>query len=85
MFALRGTTRLSGLCIEGSEKGEPLPFEDLALYRSRQKRDRLTPEIISEYLTRFGYGSLDGDFWISAEPTHLLCEREFRLSGEVLQ
>lgn len=67
------------------EKGEALPFEDLALYRSRQKRDRLTPEIISEYLARFGYGSLDKDFWISVAPAHLLCEREFRLSGEVPQ
>lgn len=67
------------------EKGEPLPFENLAFYQLRQKRDRLTPEIISEYLTRFGYGSLDKDFWISAEPAHLLCEQEFRLSSEALQ
>jgi hypothetical protein len=67
------------------EKGDPLPFEDLSYYRARQRRDRLTPEIISEYLARFGYGSLDKDFWISAESAHLLCEREFRLSGEVLQ
>lgn len=67
------------------EKGEPLEFENLSFYQARQKRDRLTPEIISEYLARFGYGSLDKDFWISAAPAHLLCEREFRLSGEVLQ
>ena len=64
------------------EKGEPLPFEDLSFYGLRQKRDRLTSKIISEYLVRFGYGSLDKDFWISAEPAHLLCEREFRLSGD---
>lgn len=67
------------------EKGEPLPFENLTFYESRPKRERLTPEIISEYLIRFGYGSLDRDFWVSAQPAHLLCEQEFRLSSDVVQ
>jgi hypothetical protein len=62
------------------EKGDPLPFEDANLYRERQRRERLTPDIISQSLSRFGYGSLSDDFWISMAPAHLLCEREFRLS-----
>ena len=80
VYAMRDTNTW-----EFIEKGAPLFFEDSGLYGARQKRDRLTPEIISKYLARFGYGSLDKDFWISAEPAQLLCEREFRLLSEVPQ
>jgi len=59
-------------------RGEPAAFEDVSLYEARRKRDRLTPAIISLYLDRFGYGSLDLDYWIDHRaPAHLLCEEKF--------
>jgi hypothetical protein len=61
------------------DDGLPLPFEDVGLYTAKQKRERLTPQILSTYLARFGYGSLDRDFWISDAPAHLLCETSFVL------
>lgn len=64
------------------EKGEPLCFERLDFYNARRKRDRLTPDILSDYLACLGYGSLDEDFWISAAPAYLLCDSEFRLWSE---
>jgi hypothetical protein len=63
------------------EKGEPLPFEDLSFYRARQKRERLTPQSISECLSRLGYGSLHRDYWISSSPAHLVCETGFELGA----
>lgn len=63
------------------EKGDPLPFEETDLYRARRKRDRLTPEIISTYLERIGYGSLKREFWINATaPARLLAMSSFRFS-----
>lgn len=35
------------------EEGEPLPFEDLSLYRRRRKRDRLPASAVYSYLTAF--------------------------------
>lgn len=64
------------------QKGDPLFFEEPSLYDARLKRDRLTPNIISGYLARLGYGSLDQDFWISTAPAHLLCDQNFRLWSE---
>ena len=63
------------------EKGNPVYFEDIINYRNRRKRDRLNNEIISDYLRNLGYGSLDEDFWISNEPSHLICESDFRLGS----
>jgi hypothetical protein len=62
------------------EKGDPLRFEDVDIYRARRKRDRLSAEIVSSYLKRVGYGSLCLEFWINATaPAHLLCTRNFRV------
>jgi hypothetical protein len=59
-------------------RGEPAAFEDASLYEVRRKRDRLTPEIISLYLMRLGYGSLGRDYWIDqGASAHLLCEESF--------
>ena len=65
------------------EKGEPLPFEDLSYLRLAPKAG--SPHI-EDYLRKFGALRLwivNKDFWISAKPAHLLCEREFRLSGDI--
>ena len=62
------------------EKGGCLPFEEAEFYMARRKRDRLTPDIISEYLYRIGYGTLDAGFWTSSERAHLLCDAAFRLN-----
>lgn len=62
------------------QKGEPHSFEDVDRYGARRKKDRLTPQIVSIYLNRIGYGSLRREFWIDeAAPAHLLASRAFRL------
>jgi len=61
------------------ESGRPLPFEETSLYKSRLLRDRLNPNVISEYLSWLNFPSLDESFWISKEPGYLLCQRDFRL------
>ena len=62
------------------EKGDPLPFENLDQYLAQRKRDRLTPEIISTYLKRIGYGSLRQEFWLDkTAAAHALATRDFRL------
>ncbi|WP_283470535.1 hypothetical protein [Methylosinus trichosporium] len=61
------------------ENGHPFPFEETDLCLARRKRDRLTPEIISTYLERIGYGSLKREFWINATaPARLLAMSSFR-------
>jgi hypothetical protein len=45
------------------ELGKPLWFEDSELYSARIKKARLTPEVLSGYIRKLGYGSLDGAFW----------------------
>ena len=62
------------------EKGDPLPFEEVAHYRARRKRDRLNVDIVSSYIARSGYGSLCSAFWIDATaPAQLLGTRDFRV------
>lgn len=46
------------------EQGQPLWFEDVRYYQSRNKKDRLTPQILAAYLEKTGYGSFERDFWI---------------------
>jgi hypothetical protein len=61
------------------EKGDLLPFEDANYYRARRKKDRLTPEIISTYLKRIGYGSLRREFWVDQTAVaHVMATRNFR-------
>jgi hypothetical protein len=64
------------------EQGDLLHFEDPELYKTRRKRDRLNPEIVSDYLKKLGYVSLDREFWISDhEPARLLAHRDFRIGN----
>jgi len=69
------------------EKGDPLPIEDVNLYQARWKKDRLTPEIISAYLRRIGYGSLQKGFWIDRSAAAWLLATEgftpWRASAEL--
>lgn len=61
------------------EKGELLPFEQIDHYGARRKMDRLSVDIISSYVNRLGYGSLDLGFWIgSTAPAHFLATTGFR-------
>ena len=60
------------------ETGTRAAFESVSFYEARSKRDRLTPEIIALYLSRFGYGSLSLNYWIDESASaHLLCEDGF--------
>ena len=62
------------------EKGDPLEFEEPQRYLARRKRDRLNPDIISGYLQKLGYVSLEREFWISDhEPARLLAHKDFRV------
>jgi len=62
------------------EKGELLPFEQIDHYCARRKKDRLSVDIISSYINRLGYGSLDMGFWIdSTAPAHFLATTGFRM------
>lgn len=45
------------------EIGRPLSFEEPKHYAARNKKDRITPEIIADYIARIGYGSLESAFW----------------------
>ena len=52
---------------EFRSEGEPLAFEDLAIYRRKVLRERLTPEIIVGYLSRAGWEVAEDMFWMSEE------------------
>lgn len=48
------------------EKGAALWFENPEHYRARVIRKRLTADIIAGYISTFGYGSLELDYWTDA-------------------
>lgn len=48
--------------------GDPMPFENLDYYRRRRIRDRLSREILAEYLLALGWDIGDDRFWSSEEP-----------------
>ena len=45
------------------EDGEPLEFEDVELYKSRLKKNRMNREIILQYLKRLGWDIVNENFW----------------------
>lgn len=45
------------------EEGEPLEFENVELYKSRLKKNRLNKEIILQYLNYLGWDIQQNDFW----------------------
>jgi hypothetical protein len=61
------------------EKGKPLPFENTDYYRRPRIRDRVTPQILEEYVSKLGIGSFDEQVWINpnAEAIYLFQE-EFK-------
>ena len=62
------------------QQGTPLDFEELQRYLARRKKDRLNPDIISGYLQKLGYVSLEREFWISDyDPARLLAHKDFRV------
>ncbi len=78
VYAMRDTNRW-----EFFQNGTPMPFEDVSLYSARLKRNRVTPEIISRYLLKIGYGSIDRSYWICDETATILYERDFRFPDGV--
>jgi hypothetical protein len=51
---------------EWSVSGTPQPFEDLAAYRRRRVRDRLTPDLIASYCGALGIRPFDESFYGTA-------------------
>lgn len=49
------------------EEGEPLQFELVDRYERRLKRERLTPEMVVEYMKQSGYNVLAPSFYDAAE------------------
>lgn len=45
------------------EEGEPLEFENVELYKSRLKKNRLNKEILLQYLNCLGWNIMDENFW----------------------
>ena len=45
------------------EEGEPLKFENVELYKSRLKKNRLNKEILLQYLNCLGWNIMDENFW----------------------
>lgn len=63
-----GTKKRYVLCYQDPqwvfyEEGEPLEFEDVELYKSRLKKNRLNREIILKYLKRLGWDIMNENFW----------------------
>jgi hypothetical protein len=53
------------------QKGEPLPFEDVRNYEAQRITDRLTTDILLQYLKMLGWDLLDDSIWKSVIPaTH---------------
>jgi hypothetical protein len=48
---------------EWSASGTAQPFEDLAAYRRRRVRDRLTPDLLASYCGAFGIRPFDESFY----------------------
>ena len=52
--------------------GELLDFERPEWYKTRQIRDRFTPEMLDEYLRHFGIQFFSPDFYNVAQPAFLI-------------
>jgi hypothetical protein len=64
------------------EIGKPLWFEDPGFYKARNKKDRITSQIIAEYIERLGYGSLENEFWCDPNKTATYVFEEGFIPGE---
>lgn len=49
------------------ERGKPQPFENVENYRRRRRRDRLTRDILTSYLSSIGIDFTSSDFWTSSQ------------------
>lgn len=52
--------------------GQPFDFEQLERYKTRQIRDRFTPEMLDEYLQHFGIHFFSPDFYEVPQPAYLI-------------
>lgn len=49
---------------EFDQYGEPLPFEELEVYKTKPVKNRLTPEMIDRYAKQFGIDFFNEDFYM---------------------
>ena len=54
--------------------GKPLDFEQPAVYKARQIRDRFTPELLDEYLKQLGIHFFSPAFYEGAQPSYLIAK-----------
>jgi hypothetical protein len=58
------------------ESGAPFPFENPAVHAARRTRDRFTPDLLCEYLSKLGLFPFDPDFYSPpGSPPKVLIER----------
>ncbi len=55
--------------------GAVQPFEDTDRYLLRKKRDRFTPEMLSQYLAALGISMFDPDFYLPEGTSATLIEK----------
>ena len=49
---------------EFDQSGTPLPFENTEKYKEKLARNRLTPEILQQYLLHYGIDFFNDDFYM---------------------
>lgn len=79
----RFTSRVVHVSNQGSrwefvEVGEPLPFEDVDRYRVRPTRNRLSSDLLADYLGHLGIRPFDDDFYTG--PARLVHMRDLATS-----
>jgi hypothetical protein len=57
------------------QEGTPLPFEQVAQYRARRIKERLTREIVLSYLEAWGAPVRDADFWLADGEALSFCRK----------
>lgn len=58
------------------QSGTPFPFEDVASYSAKRKRDRFTFEMLKDYLAHLGVHPFDYRFYLPAKATLIEVHRQ---------
>lgn len=59
-------------------RGEPRDFEELSNYKRRRVADRLSRDVLVEYLKKTGWDVASPEFWVSTRPAFYLREHDRR-------
>lgn len=59
------------------QSGKPLKQEDLAQYKAKRIRDRVTPQYLASLATGLGWPVSEADFWQSDGPAFVLRSKDF--------